>query len=76
MNMFLYLSEHFIIPQLSGSYLTGLKQVMDWFPTARRLGEFANGVISPSDLAFFLGFSALMLFLTCRVLEARRHAKG
>ena len=49
---------------------------MQWLPSAGRLGEFANGVISPADVAYFLGFTALMIFLTCRVIEARRHAKG
>lgn len=75
-NVFLYLSEHFIVPQLSGSYLSGIRAAMQWLPSAGRLGEFANGVISPADVAYFLGFTALMIFLTCRVIEARRHAKG
>lgn len=75
-NVFLYLSEHFIVPQLSGSYLAGIRMVMQWLPSAERLGEFANGVISPADVCYFLGFTALALFLTCRAIEARRHAKG
>ncbi len=76
LNVFLYLSEHFILPQLSSSYLTGLRTVMVWLPSSARIGEFANGVISPADILYFAGFTALMLFLTCRVIEARRHAKG
>ncbi len=75
-NVFLYLSEHFIMPQLSTSYLTGLRTVMGMLPTSARLGEFASGVISPADAFYFVGFTALMLFLTCRAIEARRHAKG
>lgn len=75
-NVFLYLSEHFIVPQLSRSYLAVLRQVMDWLPSAQRLNEFANGIISPADTAYYIGFTALMLFLTCRAIEARRHAKG
>ncbi len=75
-NVFLYLSENFIVPQLSGSYLMALRGAMAWLPSAQRLGEFANGVISLSDVAYFLGFSALMLFLTCRAIQARRHARG
>ncbi len=76
MNVFLYLSEHFIVPQLSGSYLGLLRGVMAWLPSASRLGEFANGVVSLADTAYFLGFTALMLFLTCRAIQARRYAKG
>lgn len=75
-NVFLYLSEHFITPQLSTSYLTGLRAVMGALPTSARIGEFANGVISPADAFYFIAFTAVMLFLTCRAIEARRHAKG
>lgn len=75
-NVFLYLNEHFITPQMSGSFLAPLRTLIGWLPSAQRLGEFANGVISPADIAYFLGFAALMIFLTCRVTEARRHAKG
>lgn len=75
-NVFLYLSEHYIMPQLSTSYLTFLRTAMGWLPSSGRIGEFANGVISPADVFYFAGFAALMLFLTCRAIEARRHAKG
>lgn len=76
LNVFLYLSEHFIVPQLSGSYLSPVMALMQWLPSAERLGEFASGVISPADVCYFTGFTALMLFLTCRAIQARRHAKG
>lgn len=76
LNVFLYLSEHFIVPQLSGSYLSELRVVMQWLPSADRLGEFANGVISPADVCYFLGFTAMALFLTARAIEARRQARG
>ena len=75
-NVFLYLSEHFIVPQLSGSYLSELRVVMQWLPSADRLGEFSNGVISPADVCYFLGFTAMALFLTARAIEARRQARG
>lgn len=75
-NVFLYLSEHFIVPQLSGSYLSYLRAVMQWLPSADRLGEFATGVISLADVCYFLGFTAMALFLTARTIEARRQARG
>lgn len=75
-NVFLYLSEHFIVPQLSGSYLSRLRVVMQWLPSADRLGEFATGVISLADVCYFLGFTAMALFLTARTIEARRQARG
>lgn len=75
-NVFLYLSEHFIVPQLSGSYLSYLRTVMQWLPSADRLGEFATGVISLADVCYFLGLTAMALFLTARTVEARRQARG
>jgi len=75
-NVFLYLCEHFITPQLSTSYLTGLRSVVAMLPTSGRISEFASGLISPADVCYFIGFAALMLFLTCRAVEARRFAKG
>lgn len=49
---------------------------MGWLPSSSRIGEFANGIISPADALYFIGFTALMMFLTCRAIEARRFAKG
>ena len=44
--------------------------------SSSRLGDFANGIISLSDIVYFVAFIALMLFLTDRAMEKRRHAKG
>lgn len=75
-NLFLYLCEHYILPQMGATYLAPVQAVLKWLPSSARLGDFANGVISLSDVTYFLAFAALMMFLTCRVLERRRLAKG
>ena len=75
-NVFLYLSEHYIVPQLNATYLHAVRQVLRWLPSSQRLGDFAGGIISLSDVVYYLAFTGLMVFLTCRVIEARRVAKG
>lgn len=74
-NVLLYLSESYIVPQLSASYLAPLRTLLGALPSSSRLGDFANGVISLADVVYFIVFIALMLFFTCRVMETRRHAK-
>ena len=76
-NVLMYLSEHYIVPQASTSaYLHPLSVILGYLPSSSRLGDFANGIISFADIVYFLVFTFLMLFLTDRVLEKRRHAKG
>lgn len=74
-NLALYLSEHYVMPQLTASYLSPVRAVLGFLPSADRLGDFANGIISLSDIVYFLVFTGLMVFLTCRVLERRRFAR-
>lgn len=75
-NVFLYMSEHYILPQLSAGYLAPARRVLQWLPSTQRLGDFSSGVISLADVVYFVLFAALMLFFTCRVLTARRYEKG
>ena len=75
-NVFLYLSETYILPQMNAAWLRVPGALLGALPSSRRLGDFANGIISLSDTVYFLAFTALMLFFTVRVIEGRRHAKG
>lgn len=75
-NLLLYLCEHYALPQLSAGYLKPVQAVLQFLPSTARLSDFANGIISLSDVVYFLSFTVLMLFFTCRVIEHRRLAKG
>jgi ABC-2 type transport system permease protein len=76
-NVLIYLSEHYIVPQTgSSASLHAVSVILNYLPSSSRLGDFANGIISFADVIYFLTLTALMLFLTDRVLEKRRHAKG
>ena len=76
-NVLMYLSEHYIVPQAGTSaYLHPVSVILSFLPSSSRLGDFANGIVSLSDIVYFVAFTALMLFLTDRAMEKRRHAKG
>ena len=76
-NVLMYLSEHYIVPQAGTSaYLHPVSVILGFLPSSSRLGDFANGIVSLSDIVYFVAFIALMLFLTDRAMEKRRHAKG
>ena len=73
----MYLSEHYIVPQAGTSaYLHPVSVILGFLPSSAWLGDFANGIVSLSDIVYFVAFTALMLFLTDRAMEKRRHAKG
>ncbi len=75
-NLLLYFGEHYA-PSESGSAIQSLiSKVMSRLPSASRLGDFANGIISLTDVLYFCSLTALMLALTCRVLAHRRFSKG
>ena len=74
-NVFLYLNEHYIQPQLTNRPWNVLGSLLSALPGQDRLGDFANGILSLSDLVYYLVFSFLMLFLTTRLLEARKHQR-
>ena len=76
-NVLMYLSEHYIVPQAGTSaYLHPVSVILGFLPSSSRLGDFANGIVSLSDIVYFVAFTALMFFLTDRAMEKRRHAKG
>ncbi|MGN0754404.1 MAG: ABC transporter permease [Aristaeellaceae bacterium] len=74
-NLTLYLCEHYAVPRLTASYLAPLRMLLGLLPSSDRLGDFANGIISLSDMVYFLALTGLMLFFTDRVLEYRRAAR-
>ncbi len=75
-NLFIYLCEHYAVPQLGATSFSFLTRALAFLPSSARLGDFAQGIISLSDVVYFLTFTALMLFYTCQALNRRRMRKG
>lgn len=74
-NIFLYLNEQYIMPEIEGRTGSPAAAILQWLPSTERLGDFANGVMSLSDTVYFLGFTALMVFITVMTVEGRRFAR-
>lgn len=49
-------------------------KIVEWISFMGRYNTFVNGVIDYSNALFFIGFAAIFLFLTVRVLEKRRYS--
>ena len=45
-----------------------------WVSFVGRYNTFVEGVIDYSNAIFFVGFAAIFIFLTVRVLEKRRYS--
>ena len=51
-----------------------ITKVVGWVSFVGRYNTFVEGVIDYSNAIFFLGFAAIFIFLTVRVLEKRRYS--
>ncbi|MFA5341296.1 MAG: ABC transporter permease [Clostridia bacterium] len=50
--------------------------IMEWMSVLTRYGVFTQGLLSLENIIFFLSFTALMLYMTIRVIERRRWVQG
>lgn len=51
-----------------------IAEVLDWFSLLERFDSFALGLIELEEVAFYLSFTGLFLFVTVRLVEKRRWA--
>lgn len=49
-------------------------KVVEWISFTGRYNTFTQGVLDYSNAVFFIGFAAIFLFLTVRVLDKRRYS--
>ena len=63
----------FVIGNLGQSVGTGLADFLGKLSISNRMDQFERGVIHLGDVIFYLSFSALVLFLTVQVIDARRY---
>lgn len=69
-SLFLILTDTFA-QVLNIAFIT---KAVTWFSFSGRYQTFTTGVFDYSNAVFFLGFAAIFLFLTVRVLEKKRWA--
>jgi ABC-2 type transport system permease protein len=69
-SIVLYLMDS-IASSIGVSWIT---KVVKWISFIGRYSAFAQGVIDYSNAVFFIGFTAIFIFLTVRVLDKRRYS--
>lgn len=69
-SIVLYLMDS-IATSIGVSWIT---KAVKWISFIGRYSAFAQGVIDYSNAVFFLGFAAIFIFLTVRVLDKRRYS--
>jgi ABC-2 type transport system permease protein len=63
----------FVISQLSQGVSSGLGDFLNKISVGQRFDPFQRGIVDIRDIIFFVSVSALVLFLTVQVVEARRY---
>lgn len=49
-------------------------RIVEWISFSGRYNTFCQGILDYSNAVFFIGFAAIFLFLTVRVLDKRRYS--
>jgi len=63
----------FVISQLSQNVSAGVGDFLRKISVGERFDPFERGIVDLRDIVFYLSVSALVLFLTVQVVEARRY---
>jgi ABC-2 type transport system permease protein len=63
----------FVISQLSQNVSAGLGDFLRKISVGERFDPFERGIVDLRDIVFYISVSALVLFLTVQVVEARRY---
>jgi ABC-2 type transport system permease protein len=63
----------FVISQLSQNVSAGVGDFLRKISVGERFDPFERGIVDVRDVVFFVSVSALVLFLTVQVVEARRY---
>jgi len=50
--------------------------IMEWISVLTRYGVFTKGLLTMENIIFFVSFTAMMLYMTVRVIERRRWVQG
>jgi len=70
---FVILLIFFIMGVVSSNFGPGVKDLLDKLSISERFYDFPRGVIDLKSVVYYLSFTAVVLFLTVQVVEARRY---
>jgi ABC-2 type transport system permease protein len=63
----------YVVSQMSGAVSTGLGDFLRKISVSERFDPFQRGIVDLRDIVFFVSLTALVLFLTVQIVEARRY---
>ena len=75
-NIMLQVLEYVPSMLSSGSYFSFIGSLFGWLSLNSRNSDFAVGLLSFSNILYFISFVAVVLFLSVRVVERRRWSEG
>ena len=75
-NIMLQVLEYVPSMLSSGSYFSFIGKLFSWLSLNTRNADFAAGLLSVSNILYFISFVAVVLFLAVRVVERRRWSEG
>ena len=75
-NIMLQVLEYVPSMLSSGSYFSFIGKLFSWLSLNARNADFAAGLLSVSNILYFISFVAVVLFLAVRVVERRRWSEG
>lgn len=70
---FVILLIFFIMGVISENFGPGVKSLLEKLSISDRFYDFPRGVVDPKSVIYYLSFTAVVLFLTTQVVEARRY---
>lgn len=70
---FVILLVFFIMGVVSSNFGPGVKDLLDKLSISERFYDFPRGVIDLKSVVYYLSFTAVVLFITIQVVEARRY---
>ena len=75
-NIMLQVLEYVPSMLSSGSYFGFIGSLFGWLSLNTRNTDFASGLLSFSNVLYFISFVAVVLFIAVRVVERRRWSEG
>ncbi|MCX7711735.1 MAG: ABC transporter permease [Clostridia bacterium] len=66
-----------IIDWVGGAFSNRIiSDIVGWLSIMKRSEDFANGILKPASILYYISFSAVFIFLTIRVIDKRRWSEG
>lgn len=73
---FVFMLIIWVIESIGNSIGGWFATVLNWFSLTSRFSDFSNGILSLSNIIYYLSFISVFIFITIQVIEKRRWSQG